>query len=103
MYAKSNNNPKEKHKSKLLIGEKNRWKGKGKDTRSGWKETIGIYIYIYNFFWLFVDYRYIKIYPTESTEALIPDDERLRTELRGSNCCGPIFSKDLQNLVNIVA
>jgi hypothetical protein len=40
MYAKSNNNPKEKHKSKLLIGEKNRWKGKGKDTRSGWKETI---------------------------------------------------------------
>jgi hypothetical protein len=63
-------------------------------------EAIYIYIII---LWLFVDCRYIKIYPTESTEALIPIDERTRTELRGSNCCGPIFSKDLQNLVNIVA
>ena len=39
--AKSNNNPKEKHKSKLLITKKNRWKGKEQGKRSGRKETIG--------------------------------------------------------------
>jgi hypothetical protein len=39
--AKSNNNPKEKHKSKLLITKKNRWKGKEQGKRSGWKEKIG--------------------------------------------------------------
>jgi hypothetical protein len=66
--------------------------------------------YIYNFLRLFVDCRYIKIYPTksnndptESNEALIPDDGHTRTDYAGAIVCGPIFSKDFRNLINIAA
>jgi hypothetical protein len=34
---------------------------------------------------------------------LIPNDERTRTNYAGAIVCGPIFSKDVRNLINIAA